>query len=91
MHYQNIIFEKKDGIAKITFNRPEVMNGLNRAMVGEIGRALEDAEQDASVRVVILTGKGKAFCAGADLKAAAEEMGTPASRRPGSVLRTRIR
>ncbi len=80
MHYQNIIFEKKDGVAKITLNRPEVMNGLNRALITELGAALEDAEQDESVRVVVLTGTGKAFCAGADLKAAKEEMGTLAKQ-----------
>jgi enoyl-CoA hydratase/carnithine racemase len=82
MDYTTIIVEKdKDNyIEKITFNRPEVMNGMNRAMIGEIGQALLDAEQDASVRVVVLTGKGKAFCAGADLKAAAEEMGTLAQQ-----------
>jgi enoyl-CoA hydratase/carnithine racemase len=76
MDYENILLEKKDGIARITLNRPDAMNAMNRAMITEIGRALEDVEEDETVRVVILTGKGKAFCVGADLKAAAEEMGT---------------
>ncbi len=76
MNYGHIIFTKENGIARITLNRPEVMNAMNKAMISEIGSALDDAEQDEEVRVVILTGMGKAFCVGADLKAAAEEMGT---------------
>ena len=76
MDYENILFDKKDGIARITLNRPDAMNAMNRAMITEIGRALEDSDEDATVRVVILTGKGKAFCVGADLKAAAKEMGS---------------
>ncbi|MCK4821442.1 hypothetical protein KA005_37095, partial [bacterium] len=43
MNYENIIFEKKNSIAKITLNRPEALNALNRVMITEIGCALEDA------------------------------------------------
>jgi enoyl-CoA hydratase/carnithine racemase len=73
--YKNIIFEKKDGIAKITLNRPEALNALTRDMVIEIGYALEDIERDASVRVVIITGTGKAsFCGGADIQFVTQEI-----------------
>ena len=68
MNYENILFEKKDGIAKVTFNRPKVLNALNRKTVEELQSALLDARDDASVRVLILTGAGeKAFVAGADI------------------------
>jgi enoyl-CoA hydratase len=68
MSYENILFEKKDGIARITFNRPKVLNALNRKTVEELQSALLDARDDAGVRVLILTGAGeKAFVAGADI------------------------
>ena len=68
MVYENILFEKKDGIAYITFNRPKVLNALNRKTVEELRDALLDAREDSSVRVVILTGAGeKSFVAGADI------------------------
>src|SRR6202048_4000994 len=68
MAYENILFEKKDGIAYITFNRPKVLNALNRKTVEELREALLDARDDSSVRVLILTGAGeKSFVAGADI------------------------
>jgi len=68
MGYENILYEKKDGIAYITFNRPKVLNALNRKTVEELQQALLDAKDDSSVRVLILTGAGeKAFVAGADI------------------------
>lgn len=74
MEHKTIIYQKKDAIAKIILNRPETLNALNREMVSEIGEALEDAEKNPGVRVVIITGSGKAFCSGADLKFAQEEL-----------------
>lgn len=76
MNYKNIIFEKKHGVAKITLNRPEALNAMNRDMISEIGHALEDAEKDNEVRVVVITGNGRAFCVGVDLKHAKEELGS---------------
>src|SRR5438128_1348146 len=68
MAYENLLYEKKDGIAYITFNRPKVLNALNRKTVEELQHALFDARDDAAVRVLILTGAGeKAFVAGADI------------------------
>src|SRR6202521_6097492 len=73
MAYENILFEKKDGIAYITFNRPKVLNALNRKTVEELRDALVDARDDSSVRVLILTGAGeKAFVAGADISELAQ-------------------
>jgi enoyl-CoA hydratase len=68
MSYQCILYEKKEGIAAITFNRPKVLNALNRQTVEELERALRDAKSDDAVRVLILTGAGeKSFVAGADI------------------------
>jgi enoyl-CoA hydratase len=75
--FENLLFEKRDAIAIITVNRPAVRNALNSATVRELGAAFEQAKNDASVRVVILTGAGeKAFVAGADINELAVQ--TPA-------------
>src|SRR2546429_7934693 len=72
MAYENILYEKKDGIAYVTFHRPKVLNALNRKTVEELHHALLDARDDASVRVLILTGAGdKSFVAGADIRGTA--------------------
>ncbi|MDQ0415417.1 MULTISPECIES: enoyl-CoA hydratase/isomerase family protein [Mesobacillus] len=68
MVYEAIIYEKKQQSSWIYLNRPEEMNSLSKKMTMEILQALEEIEQDDDIRVVILSGKGKAFCAGADLK-----------------------
>src|ERR1700739_3349475 len=76
MAYENILFEKKENIAYITFNRPKVLNALNRKTVEELRDALLDARDDPSVRVLILTGAGeKSFVAG-------EHIGELAQRTP---------
>jgi enoyl-CoA hydratase len=68
MGYENLLYDKKDGIAYVTFNRPKVLNALNRKTVEELRDALIDARDDVSVRVLILTGAGeKSFVAGADI------------------------
>src|SRR5216684_7304757 len=68
MAYENLLYEKKGGIAYITFNRPKVLNALNRKTIEELQNALRDARDDQAVRVLILTGGGeKAFVAGADI------------------------
>jgi len=69
MAYQYILYEKSEGIAWITFNRPEKMNALNPVMLGEWKDALEDAGKDDAVGVVVVTGAGRAYCAGLDLQA----------------------
>lgn len=74
MNFDTIIYSKKKRIAKITLNRPEASNALNRVMISEIGRALEDAGRDDKIRVVVITGEGRAFCAGADLNFVSEEL-----------------
>ena len=68
MDFQNILYEKQGGVATITFNRPQAMNAFTIEMNGEVQRALKDADEDKDVRVIVLTGAGRAFCAGQDLK-----------------------
>jgi enoyl-CoA hydratase len=68
MGYENLLFDVNEQIAKITFNRPSVLNALNRKTIDELGDCLQIVKKDDSVRVVILTGAGeKAFIAGADI------------------------
>jgi enoyl-CoA hydratase len=68
MGYENLLYEVKEQIARITFNRPNVLNALNRKTIEELGDCLDAARQDDAVRVLILTGAGeKAFVAGADI------------------------
>jgi enoyl-CoA hydratase len=74
MNYETVIYEKNSGIARITFNRPAKMNALNRTSFQELLSVLDDAEQDDAVRVVVIAGQGKAFCAGVDLKFARQEL-----------------
>jgi methylglutaconyl-CoA hydratase len=59
--------EKKDGIARITLDRPELRNAFDDALIASLTKALVEVEKDNNVRVVILAGNGPAFCAGADL------------------------
>jgi len=74
MPYENLLYEKKEGIAYITFNRPKVLNALNRKTVEELQEVLLDARDDSEVRVLILTGAGeKAFVAGADINELAQQ------------------
>ena len=68
MTYHNIILEKKNGIGIITMNRPAVLNALDVKTVEELTSAVADLEQDSSIHVAVLTGKDKAFIAGADIK-----------------------
>src|SRR5580765_5962616 len=73
MAYENLIYEVRDAIAFITFNRPKVLNALNRKTVEELRDALIDAREDSSIRVLILTGAGeKSFVAGADISELAQ-------------------
>lgn len=68
MEYSNILYKVEDDIAKIVINRPKALNALNALTVKELAHAFGDAKENASVRVVILTGSGeKAFIAGADI------------------------
>lgn len=65
--YTTIRYEVAEGVATLTLARPEVFNAFNDVMSGEVHAALKQAARDAAVRCVVITGEGKAFCAGQDL------------------------
>ena len=69
MAYEQIIYEVADNIATITLNRPEKLNAFTGIMMNEMLDAFDKADADDNVRAVIVTGAGRAFCAGADLSA----------------------
>ena len=67
MTYETILFERRNGVARLTLNRPERLNSLNTAMHGEVADALGEVEEDPDIRALLLTGAGRGFCAGQDL------------------------
>ncbi len=69
MSYSTILYDVEDGILTITLNRPERLNAFNRQMMQEMIDAFDRADADDAVRAIIVTGAGRAFCAGADLEA----------------------
>ena len=68
MSYQSILVETRAAVGLITLNRPEAMNALNSALIGEVARALDGFEADPAVGAIVVTGSAKAFAAGADIK-----------------------
>jgi enoyl-CoA hydratase/carnithine racemase len=82
MDYQTIRYEVGDGILTITLHRPEQLNAFTPEMANELIAAFRQASRDDSVRAVIVTGAGKAFCAGMDLSASGNVFGLDESLRP---------
>jgi 2-(1,2-epoxy-1,2-dihydrophenyl)acetyl-CoA isomerase len=76
MDYQHIVRGLEAGVLTVTLNRPEVLNSCNRRMAGELRDAFEGASSDETVRAVLITGAGRAFCAGQDLAEAAPPDGS---------------
>lgn len=67
-----ILIENRGTVRVVTLNRPDVLNSFNLALLNELGKAIRDAERDAAVRCVVITGAGRGFCAGQDLADVAE-------------------
>ena len=63
----SILLHKKDGVATITLNRPKSFNSFNREMALNLQNSLDECQEDSNVRAIVITGEGKAFCAGQDL------------------------
>ena len=86
MSYTQLGYAVADHVATISFNRPERMNALTRVMERELHAAMRAADADAAVRVIVLTGEGRAFCAGMDMaelaELPAEDIYDPAKMRP---------
>ena len=70
--FETLLYYVEDGIATITLNRPEKLNAFNTQMMKDMIAAFDATDADDAVRAVIVTGAGRAFCAGADLSAGAE-------------------
>ena len=78
MKYTSLLMDVDHGVARITLNRPESLNSLDEQLLRELAAAADECAVDDRVRAVLLTGAGKAFCAGGDLKWALEYSGRPA-------------
>ena len=68
MAYNTILPDKADHLARLTLNRPERLNALNEEMFAELNHALDDVAGDTGLRVLVITGAGRAFCTSADIK-----------------------
>lgn len=68
MEFECIIYEKNEGIATIKLNRPQVLNAMNKQLWLDLQEALEDTKNDPEIKALIITGEGRAFSTGADLK-----------------------
>ena len=82
-----VLVASRDGVAEVTLNRPEAMNALSADLQARIAEVFESLQEDESVDVVILTGAGRAFCAGLDLKEIGGEVKAGRPRAPGNMLR----
>ncbi len=78
MAYEHILYDKAGAVVTLTLNRPEALNAINPALEDELHAALDEADADAEVRTIILTGAGRAFSAGYDM--------APSPERPQSRL-----
>ena len=66
--YQNILIERRGAVGIVTLNRPQALNALNAALIGELAAAIDEFEADEAIGALVLTGNEKAFAAGADVK-----------------------
>lgn len=90
MEYKDIIYKKEGHVATIILNRPDRMNSFSPEMSESMIRAIKDASEDKKMRVLILTGTGRAFCSGADVKAMAQKFDQPEKEREQMYHRTSI-
>lgn len=71
--YQNILVERRGAVGIATLNRPQALNALNAALIGELAAVIDDFEDDEAIGAIVLTGNDKAFAAGADVKEMADK------------------
>lgn len=77
MSYETILYEVSDAVATVTLNRPDALNAVNRMMTGELAHAYGRAEADPDIWTIVVTGSGRAFCAGADVADVPEDGKVP--------------
>lgn len=85
--YEHLLVHQADGVLTVTMNRPEVLNAVSDAMLEGLGEVMEEVAHDESVRCVVLTGAGRAFGAGADLRGFAAQHGSAEPARVSTHLR----
>jgi enoyl-CoA hydratase/carnithine racemase len=88
--YEQILYDVGDGVATVTLNRPDKLNALTRQMEKELQAAMAQAEADDDVRVVVLTGAGRGFCAGADLQDLGQVAGASSADDVERILKDRF-
>jgi len=86
--YPDILYAKENHISTITLNRPDKMNAFTPEMSDSLYRAVEDSRDDRDVRVIVLTGTGRAFCAGADVRAMAQRFDRPEAQQKWDTSRS---
>src|SRR5438105_3716411 len=74
MAHDTVMLTRADGVATLTLNRPDAFNALNMTLGRDLFHAVLEADDDAAVRAIVVTGAGKAFCAGGDVKAFADNL-----------------
>ncbi len=89
MTFEHLLYDVQNGVCTITLNRPDVLNALNEKLNYELKDAFTQAGTDESVRVVVLTGAGRGFCSGADLKSEAAFKSGPGERSLADAVRNR--
>jgi enoyl-CoA hydratase/carnithine racemase len=77
LEFKHLLYGRRDAVATITINRPDNRNALGTDTVKELRQAFDQAKRDEAVRVIVLTGAGKVFCAGADLEGFRLEISEP--------------
>src|SRR3990170_9050915 len=87
MEAKTVLVAREGGVAPITLNRPDRLNSMNPQMTQELIAALQDVGEDDEVRCVVVTGAGRAFCAGADIGGGGSEPGARRERGPEEIRR----
>ncbi len=84
--YKTLIVEKEGGIAKVIMNRPEALNAMNPELLADLRDILVRLPGDESIKVVVLTGAGRAFCAGGDVKGMEQDQNQPVRGHEGMTI-----